>query len=97
MYCVCVCVNVRMYVCMYVCICVCLFICVCVYVFICVRYLFVCVYFFIYLQHAPLQLIILHVWRNCIQYVHTLHNSLNSVAVCVLFDYLNLVRRCLYR
>jgi len=72
-----------MYVCMYV----------CMYVYVC--YLFVCVcvcMFFIYLQHAPLQLIILHAWRNSIQYVHILQNTLNFVAVRVLFDYLNLVR-----
>ena len=74
---------------------VCVFICVCMYVCMCI---FICVcMFFIYLQRAPLQLIILHVWRNCIQYLHILHNTLNSVAVGVLFDYLNLVRRCSYR
>jgi len=43
-----------------------------------------CMYVF-YLQHAPLQLAILHAWRDhCIQYLRILYSTLNSVAVRVL-------------
>jgi len=47
--------------------------------------MYVCMYFFYYLQHAPLQLVILHACiDHCIQYLHLFYSSLISVAVRIL-------------
>ena len=76
--------------CLYVCVCVYVYVCVCVYVscvFVCV---FVCICFFIfYLQHVPLQIAILHAWKD-LRTRFTLYKfqsffRLINMAVCVLF------------
>ena len=75
-----------MYVYMYVCVCV----YVCVYVCI---HLYVSMYFF-YLQHVPLQIVILHTSEDhstrFILYTFPRYFNLIPMAVCVLFGFLDL-------
>ena len=98
--CVCVCmyVYVSMYVCMYVCVyaCVCMYVCICVCVYV-GMYVYVCVYvyiFLVYLQHVPLQRVILHAWKDhrtrFTLYTFPSYFRLIPLAVCVLFGFLDL-------
>ena len=91
-----------MYVCVYVCMCVCMYVCtyvcnVCMYIstymcmYICM-YIYVCIFF--YVQHVPLQIAILHAWKDhrtrFTLYTFPYYFRLIPMAVCVLFVFLDL-------
>ena len=66
--CVCLCVCVCVCLCVYVCMCVYVYMYVCMYVCMYVS-MYVCVYVCVYvlfLHHSPLQIVILHAWKEAI-------------------------------
>ena len=82
---------VRTYVCMYVH----MYVCVCMYVFVCMYLcVYVCMCVFFYLQHVPLQIAILHAWKDhrtrFTLYTFPSYFRLIPMAVCVLFGFLDL-------
>ena len=81
-----VCMYVCKYVCMYVCTYVLMYVCTCVCIYVC-KYVCMCVFF--YLQLVPLQIVILHAWKD-LRTRFTLYTFLSyfrliNMSVCVLF------------